>query len=408
MREPVLIVNQLNKSFRRYNSEWKRVVSWLGLPIAATEETNVINEISFSIREGESVGVVGQNGAGKSTLLKLITGTLKPSSGTVSLQGRVSAILELGLGFSPELTGRQNVYRSAGLMGFSNSQIDIVIQEIEQFAEIGDYFDQPVRVYSSGMQMRVAFSVATAFRPEILIIDEALSVGDTYFQHKSFDRIREFQRMGTTLLFVSHDKMAIQSLCNRAILLAGGRVIKDGDPEAVMDYYNALIAEKEGHKIQIRESSEGKEQTISGSGEATVEAIYFEDEQGNSTESVFVGRSAKLIIEVAVHKDIPRLVLGYMIKDRVGQTIFGTNTHHTQQAILNPKAGARYKYEIGFQADLGPGTYSIATALVSSDTHFEHNYEWKDLALIFSVINSDQDFFIGTAWLPPTIKIDRK
>ena len=191
----VLEVNNIGKVFKNYGSEWHRVLSWFGFNFRAVEEHTILDHINFSISAGEAIGIVGQNGAGKSTLLKIITGTLRPSSGKVVIHGRISAILELGMGFHPDLTGRQNVYHAAGLMGFTHDQIDAVMDQIEEFVEIGDYFDQPVRTYSSGMQMRVAFGVATAYRPEILIVDEALSVGDAYFQHKSFDRIREFQKL---------------------------------------------------------------------------------------------------------------------------------------------------------------------------------------------------------------------
>jgi len=181
----IIEVKNISKSFKDYSSEWSRVFSWFGLSTSAIEEHKVLKHIGFSIATGEAVGIVGQNGAGKSTLLKIITGTLKPSTGTVAIHGRISAILELGMGFHPDLTGRQNVYHSAGLMGFNYEKITSAIDDLENFAEIGEYFDQPVRTYSSGMQMRVAFGVATMYRPEILIVDEALSVGDTYFQHKT-------------------------------------------------------------------------------------------------------------------------------------------------------------------------------------------------------------------------------
>ena len=243
-----LHVQGLGKAYRQYGSELRRVLSWFSVPVTAQSEQWVLRDISFSVGPGEAVGIIGQNGAGKSTLLKLITGTARPTEGSVHLQGRIAAILELGMGFNPDLTGRQNAYHAAGLMGFSHDDIDRVIAEIENFAEIGDYFDQPTRTYSSGMQMRVAFAVATAIRPDLLIVDEALSVGDAYFQHKSFDRIREFQKQGTSLLLVSHDKGAIQSICNRAILLEKGRVLRDGPPEEVTDLYNALIAERENRR----------------------------------------------------------------------------------------------------------------------------------------------------------------
>src|SRR3546814_3456178 len=168
--------------------------------------------------------------------------------------------------FHAEFTGRQNAHMAGQLLGYSVEDITRLMPEIEAFAEINDYIDQPVRVYSSGMQVRLAFSVATAIRPDILIVDEALSVGDAYFQHKSFDRIREFRRRGTTLLLVSHDKDAIQSLCDRAILLSAGRLAMEGEPEAVMDYYNAMIAEKENSTVEITRLENGKTRTISGTG----------------------------------------------------------------------------------------------------------------------------------------------
>lgn len=262
----LMSVNNVGKAYRSYRSEWQRIARWFYMPVKASSEHWVLKHVSFNIEAGEAIGLVGQNGAGKSTLLKMITGTLQPTEGRVQVHGRIAAILELGMGFNAELTGRQNAYHAAGLMGFSTEQIDGVIADIEAFAEIGEYFDQAVRTYSSGMQMRVAFAVATAFRPEILIIDEALSVGDSYFQHKSFSRIKEFQKAGTTLLIVSHDRGAIQALCNRAILLDGGTVIKDGPPEEVMDYYNAIIAQKENATVEVQTLQDGSVQTRSGSG----------------------------------------------------------------------------------------------------------------------------------------------
>src|SRR6266511_1658302 len=228
-----LHVENLGKSYRHWGSEWRRVASWFVPSIVPREEHWVLKDVSFSIRPSEAVGIVGQNGAGKSTLLKLITGTIRPTQGIVQLSGRVAAILELGMGFNPDLTGRQNVYHSAGLMGHSQADIERAMPEIEAFAEIGEYFDQPMRTYSSGMQMRVAFSVATAVRPEVLIVDEALAVGDTYFVHKCIQRIREFRDAGATLLIASHDPTAIQTLCDRAILVDGGRMVLDGNPQEV-------------------------------------------------------------------------------------------------------------------------------------------------------------------------------
>jgi len=405
MIDPVLEVKGLGKAFRDYGSEFKRFASWFGVRVTPKAEHWVIRDITFAVGRGEAIGIVGQNGAGKSTLLKLITRTLMPSEGAVSVNGRIAAILELGMGFSPDLTGRQNVYHAAGLMGFTREQIDRAMPDIEAFSEIGDYFDEYVRTYSSGMQMRVAFSVATAFRPDILIVDEALSVGDAYFQHKCFKRIKEFREQGTSLMIVSHDSGAIQSLCDRAILLQSGRVLKDGDPVEVMDAYNALIAERENTTMKVERLEGGQLQTTSGTLEAVVDSIRLYSEQGDPVEYIDVGQPVELRIDVKLNADIPRLVLGYLIKDRLGQSIFGTNTHHTKQVVENVKAGQAVRYVARFPMNLGPGTYSISTALVSTDTHLVDNYEWRDLALIFTVANHSHPHFVGNAWIPPHIDV---
>ena len=400
----LLTVNNLGKAYRVYASEFQRIGRWFGIPTKPSEEHWVLKHISFSIKAGEAIGIVGQNGAGKSTLLKMITGTLQPTEGNVHVNGRIAAILELGMGFTSDLTGRQNVFHAAGLMGFSAEKISEVIDEIEAFAEIGEYFDEPVRTYSSGMQMRVAFAVATAIRPEILIVDEALSVGDSYFQHKSFDRIREFQAQGTTLLIVSHDRGSIQALCNRAILLEKGTVIKDGKPEEVMDFYNALIAEKENATVQLRELVDGSIQTRSGSGEASIASVTLHNAAGDPIEYISVGENVSLRISTQINSPIPELVVGYLIKDRLGQPVFGTNTHHLGCKIDSLEAGQTVNYSFNFPANMGVGSYSVAVALHTTDSHLSRNYEWVDLTLVFNVVNISQSEFVGLAWIPPTVE----
>ena len=401
-----LNVSGLGKAFRTYRSEWHRITRFFGFRVDPVQESWVLRNIYFDVEPGQAIGIVGQNGAGKSTLLKLITGTLQPTEGSIHIKGRIAAILELGMGFNPELTGRQNVHYVAGLMGFSVDEIEEVMPAIEAFAEIGDYFNQPSRTYSTGMQMRVAFAVATAWRPQILIVDEALSVGDSYFQHKSFARIREFRKLGTNLLIVSHDRSAIQTLCDRAILLEKGAIIKDGDPESVFDFYNALIAEKENQTVKIKKLNNGKDQTISGTEEARVEEIVLRNSNGEIVDYVGVGDQVEIHIKVKVYKQIETLVLGYGIKDRLGQFMYGTNTWHTKQILQNPELGEEYLYTISFSANLGPGSYSVQTALVDSDTHLTTNYEWKDMALIFDVINVNKTQFIGCLWNEPRISIE--
>lgn len=402
----LLVVNNVGKAYRTYGSEWQRFARWFYMPVKANYEHWVLRHVGFSIEAGEAIGIVGQNGAGKSTLLKMITGTLQPTEGNIQINGRIAAILELGMGFNGELTGRQNVYHAAGLMGFTTEQVNTVISDIEAFAEIGEYFDEAVRTYSSGMQMRVAFSVATAFRPDILIVDEALSVGDSYFQHKSFSRIKEFQQAGTTLLIVSHDRGSIQALCNRAILIDNGTVIKDGPPEEVMDYYNAIIAQKENSTVEVI-SLEGKgTQTRSGTGEASIESVTLYDRAGAPVEYVAVGDDVCLTINVRANVDLPELVVGYMIKDRLGQDVFGTNTHHLECKLRSVEAGKQLVYRFKFPANLGVGSYSVAVALHTSDTHLAENFEWRDLALVFNVVNISKNKFAGMAWMPPTVECD--
>jgi lipopolysaccharide transport system ATP-binding protein len=405
---PVLTVANLGKAFRKYGSEWRRVLSWFGAPVSPVLEHWALRSASFDVGSGEAVGIVGQNGAGKSTLLKLIAGTLSPTEGEVRIDGRIAAILELGMGFNPEFTGRENVLHATGLMGFSRETVVEAMPGIEAFAEIGEYFDRPVRTYSSGMQMRVAFAVATAFRPEVLIVDEALSVGDAYFQHKSFARIREFKEQGTALLFVTHGMADIRALCERVILLDKGRMLRQGPADEIVDYYNALIAEKESANLaveQVRQKS-GWLTTRSGTGEATLSGFRLADaDSGHELQSMRVGQRAVLTARIQVNEDIPRLVLGYMLRDRLGQMVWGTNTWHTRQIVENIRAGQVVLFKLRFTCTLGPGSYSFSPALVSSDTHLENNYEWIDNALVFEVINADKQYFVGTNWLDAAFEI---
>jgi ABC-type polysaccharide/polyol phosphate transport system, ATPase component len=406
MNPDSLVVENVGKVYREYASEMQRFARWFGAPVVPVAEHWVLRHVSFKVAAGEAIGIIGQNGAGKSTLLKMIAGTALPNEGKAATFGRVSALLELGLGFNPELSGRENARHAAGLMGIEGPEIDRLIPQIEAFAEVGDYFDQSMRTYSSGMQMRVAFSVATAIRPDVLIVDEALAVGDAYFVHKCYQRIRQFREAGTTLLIVSHDPSAVQALCDRAILLDGGRLVLDGPPQEVFDYYNALIAEKENSGVRTQ-AREGLVATESGSGEAVFEQLDILDAQGRPVEYIEVGRPVSIRARVRVVGDIDRLVFGYMIRDRLGQPIYGTNTHHTGQVLDGMEAGDLVEFRVYFPANLGTGSYSVSVALASAETHLVRNYQWKDLALVFTVANVDHPMFVGLAHIPPRIEIVR-
>ena len=403
----ILSVQNICKTYLDYESNFKRFASWFSKNKEEKNVKTVLKDVSFDVGAGEVVGLIGQNGAGKSTLLKIISRTLKPSSGRVTSGAKISSILELGMGFHGDLTGRQNAYQSCSLMGYSKEQIDEIITYIEDFAEIGEYFDYPVRIYSSGMQMRLAFSVVTANRPDILIIDEALSVGDVYFQHKSFDKIKEFKSLGTTLIIVSHDSGAIKSICDRVILLEKGQILKDGEPEAVLDYYNALISKKQDVQISQIALENGKTATISGNKKACIKNVEILDAAGKKIQNLEVGKKIKLKVTVQANENLPSLVLGYQIKNRFSQVVYGTNTYHLKQALKNLKKGEEYDFSFEFDANLGVGSFSVTLALHDSDNHLQNNYEWRDNAIIFNVVNFSKPDFVGLAYLEPSLEIKR-
>ena len=401
-------VSGLGKAYKQYPNRWSRLFEWL-VPFSPSRHHLhwILREVEFTIEPGEAVGIVGVNGAGKSTLLKMIAGTTQPTCGEIRVAGRVAALLELGMGFHPDFTGRQNVFMAGQLLGMQVEEIQALMPEIEAFAEIGEAIEQPVRTYSSGMQMRLAFSVATARRPDILIVDEALSVGDAYFQHKSFERIRSFRKAGTTLLIVSHDRSAIQSICDSAILLEQGRMAMRGRPEEVMDYYNALLAEREGQTVRQEMLADGQVRTISGTGEAAILDVRMVDQRQRALEVVEVGQAVTLEVEVEVRQDIERLILGFMIKDRLGQPMYGINTHRLDKALTDLKAGERITYRFAFDMRLGKGHYSVALSLSRLDSHLDRNFEWRDYGLVFHVINNRQEDFVGCSWLGAETHISR-
>lgn len=401
-----ITVHALGKAYKQYSSRWSRLIDWIS-PGASNRYSLkwAIEDLNFSVESGEALGIIGVNGAGKSTLLKMIVGTVQPSTGSVEIGGKVAALLELGMGFHPDFTGRQNVLMAGQLLGYSTEEMVRLMPEIESFAEIGDYIDKPVRIYSSGMQMRLAFSVATAHRPDVLIIDEALSVGDAYFQHKSFERIRQYRSAGTTLLIVSHDKFAIQSICSKAILLNSGKIQIEGKPEEVMDYYNAMLADRENEAIeQVSALSDGSLQTRSGTGEVQIQKVGLFNSNGKQLEVVRVGEPVTLKVIAKCNEPIPELVIGYVIKDRLGQPLFGTNTFHCNYSLKSLLKEQTVEFSFEFDANIGPGSYSIAVALHTEDNHIGKNYEWIDRAVIFNVVNIGKDEFIGSCWLPPRIQ----
>jgi lipopolysaccharide transport system ATP-binding protein len=406
----VLEVQGVGKCYRKFSSLNSRIAHWLGFTSNATEEYWANSEINFSVQPGQAIAIIGQNGAGKSTLLKMITGTIRPSTGHITVHGRVSAMLELGLGFNPEFTGRQNAYMAGGLMGLSQAQLDQLMPEIESFAEIGGFFDKVLRVYSSGMQARLAFAVATAVRPDILIVDEILSVGDSYFQHRSFDRIRQFKEQGTSIILVTHSMGDVRSICDHVILLDQGKILKQGAADEVVDYYNAMIAQKENaqHKIEQERNPQGWLKTRSGSGAAQLKKIRLcATGTNHEIAAAQVGQALELHCEVEIVQDLEQLVLGIMIRDKQGHVIWGSNTFFQEQVQTQLKTGEKLHFTMPFECRLGPGSYSVTTALTRGETHLDENFEWSDNCLVFDVINIDKLNFIGSQWLPTQISVQR-
>ena len=358
---------------------------------------------------GEAVGIIGLNGAGKSTLLKILTGTTQPTEGRVQIEGRVAALLELGMGFHPDFTGRQNAMMAGQLMGLSVRDIAALMPEIEAFAEIGPYLDLPIRTYSTGMGVRLAFSVATAARPEILILDETLSVGDAYFGHKCIRRIREFREAGTTILFVSHDPTAVKTLCDRAILLDAGRLIQDGPPDRVLDYYNALIAKREAtHEILRAEAAGGRMTTRSGTFEARLVQVDLLDVEDRPARAFSVGDEALIRTRVHFTSTVVAPTVGILIRDRVGNDIFGTNSFHMDpiDGIWEPGDEMEVEFHVGL--NLGAGSYTLTIAVHSDATHLVDNYDWWDKVIEFHVVPGPTPYFVGSASLPVRLRVQRQ
>ena len=358
----ILKVNNLSKSFKEYKSPIHRVLSWFGLSHSIGEK-KIFNSISFEVERGESVGIVGLNGAGKSTLLKTIAGTLEPSKGTITVNGSVSAILELGMGFNPEFSGRRNSRYALSLMGYSSKRINDLIDDIERFSELGDYFDKPVRLYSSGMQMRVAFSVATAVEPELLIIDEALAVGDIFFQQKCLARIKRMQEKGTALLLVTHDPNTIREFCSSSILIENGTAVK-GDTRHLIDYYESqnILDIKNQRELSIIDE---KILTDRGYVDSCVARILCTDEQVETLTSVLTGSSVLINIKIELKREVKSPIVGVILKDSLSRDVFTFDTKNYFHNIMNK---AKDSLEVSFEMELplSDGNYFVSISLADN------------------------------------------
>ena len=391
-----LSVERVSKQYRIYERPGDRLTETLTRGrLKRHREFWALSEISFEVEAGTTVGLVGPNGCGKSTLLQIIAGTLEPTHGSVRHAGRVAALLELGAGFNPEFTGAENVSMNAALLGLSRRRIEELFPEIERFAEIGDFLYQPVKTYSSGMYVRLAFAVAASVEPDILVIDEALAVGDAVFQHRCLRRIKEIQERGATVLFVSHDAAAVRALCSRAILLNAGRLVADGRPLDVLNRYQKIIMEREesfeatrpAHAKQESADVDEKPAPVTytyrhGEGSAEIIGAELFDASRRAARVVESGESLTARVRVMFERDVDEPVVGFLIRNRHGVHAYGTNTREQAVSLGRARAGENIEVNFAFDCWLGIDEYSISFAVHSSDGHA---YDWLDGVIFFRV-----------------------
>lgn len=334
---PVIEVTDLVKIYRLYDRNRDRVREALGLGrIKVHRQHYALNGVNLKINRGETVGIIGTNGSGKSTLLKIITGVLNPTGGTVRVKGRISALLELGAGFNMEYNGIENVYLNGTMMGFSDKEIDEKLPGILEFADIGDYVNQPVKTYSSGMFIRLAFAVAINIEPEILIVDEALSVGDVFFQAKCYHKFEEFKKLGKTIVFVSHDLSNISRYCDRVFLLNKGVLLGEGSPKEMIDAFKRVQVGQYEEAARLETDKEAQEPGAPsgvnpdvqeyGTGQARIEEYYVTDENDIRTMAVLKGTEFTVHMRVRFHGHVPAPIFAFSVKNAVGTEITGTNT----------------------------------------------------------------------------------
>ena len=348
MSEFAIQVKHLDKMYKLYNKPSDRLRETLGFKVPVREHY-ALRDVNFQVERGETVGIIGTNGSGKSTILKIITGVLNPTAGEVKVDGRISALLELGAGFNMEYTGIENVYLNGTMMGFSKEEVDARLQDILDFADIGDFVYQPVKSYSSGMFVRLAFAVAINIDPEILIVDEALSVGDVFFQAKCYRKFEEFKKMGKTILFVSHDLSSISRYCDRVILLNKGVKLEEGSPKQMVDMYKQLLvgqdpAKAEEKKEEQKESWSQQFQVNpnmleNGTKLAEIVDLAVLDDKDRCTNIIEKSSSFRIRMKVVFHQDIQEPIIAYTFKDIKGTEITGTNTLFEKKSVEHSQAG---------------------------------------------------------------------
>ena len=365
-RQIAIEVKDVDKVYKLYEKPSDRIKEALGLGSKVRHtDHKALSDVSMTIYQGETVGIIGTNGSGKSTILKIITGVLNPTAGEVKVNGRISALLELGAGFNMEYNGIENIYLNGTMIGFTEKEIDEKLQSILDFADIGEYVYQPVKTYSSGMFVRLAFAVAINIDPEILIVDEALSVGDVFFQAKCYHKFEEFKAMGRTILFVSHDLSSIAKYCDRVVLLNQGTKLGEGAPKEMIDTYKQVLvgqyqlpeSSSEGNLLEdedIRKLASGQNVNPDlleyGSKKAEIVEYYFTDDKGVHTSAVVKGSRFTIHMKVEIKEDIQAPIFAFSFKNIKGTEITGTNTMF-EKSFLEPVSAGDVK-EITFEQEM--------------------------------------------------------
>ena len=399
----ILEVKNITKIYKMYDNNFDRLKEVFTNKLYH-KEFIANRDISFDLYEGETLGIIGVNGAGKSNILKIIAGVIEPTSGEVIRHGRVTALLELGTGFNDQMTGRENIMLNGTLIGMSTKECKEKENDIIEFSELGDYIDEPIMTYSSGMKMRLAFSIAIFSKPKILIVDEALSVGDAHFAAKCTKALKERKKENMSIIYVSHDLNSLKLLCDKAILLNAGEIAKEGKPEDVINSYNFLISKLNDtdNNMQIKNA----ENSSFGTFDVEVKKVSIIGEKSNS-DVISSGENVKITIEIYSKIDIDKMTVGIMIRDKFGQDIFGTNTFHKKVPISFRK-DSNYMCIYQMPLNIGIGKYSITAAIHSEDTHLGHCSHWLDHACDFEVAGIDGDIFAGICRLEPVIEFSKE
>ncbi len=374
--EVAIEVKNLSKVYKLYDKPSDRFKEALRLTRKQYREHYALRDVNMTIHQGETVGIIGTNGSGKSTILKIITGVLHPTAGEVQVNGRISALLELGAGFDMEYNGIENVYLNGTMIGFSEEEIERKLPEILDFADIGDYVHQPVKTYSSGMFVRLAFAVAINIDPEILIVDEALSVGDVFFQAKCYRKFEEFKAKGKTIVFVSHDLSSVSKYCDRVYLLNQGVLLGEGSPKKMIDAYKQVLVgqyEEEGKgggehgqsglPGQSGQPGQNPELLEYGTHQAEIREVYITDERGIRANAILKGSTFSIHMKVAFYEHIPSPIFAYSVKNVIGVEITGTNTM-VEKAYLDSGEPGQVK-EVVFtqEMNLQGGEYLLSLGL---------------------------------------------